>query len=591
MRPRYLLFQKAEAALIEEKAEKLFGLTRLLDEYLVGDFRSILQKAQPTPATKQEKIRVLNQALGPFTDMVAGAFPGVGVGYYCRELQAIVTYGPSSQFGSKVGLDLGPDHIGWQAMELGREVVGVGSMVRGEIMNCVRPLMRNGEAVGFVWANETLADIYAQIQVGARKVFFSQDIQPILGLTGLLLFASRSLLMPPGLPARVLTSREARRARRGKRDLSSILPYVHSINRMHRYVMLFLNSLSVGVLVANSRGQIIFVSDGLLRIVERQREELVGMQCSRFLDSIGLEPSKVLGIGAEARNRFIKVPLKLPSGTREILVIATTVGNEPSDYEGTVLLLEDLESAAHEEERMQRAEKLAAVGELAAAIAHEIRNPLTIVAGSIQLIPQKLHDKDFLINSTKILGEELARVNRTVEALLNFARFSRPRWTTLDINQVTQRAVDVIRAYARASAVTIRESYWGEQPLIIEGDPEHLQQAFLNIMLNALQAMPSGGELRVSTGQKVGSSYVQVSFEDTGVGIPEEEQAKIFDMFYSTKKGGTGLGLPLVQRIIDEHKGFIELRSRPGVGTCFTVNLPVQQLFLKLTEYQLRGEI
>lgn len=590
MRPRYLLFQKAEAALIEEKAEKLFGLTRLLDKHLAEDFDAILRKAQPRPATKQEKIRVLNEALGPFTDMVAEAFPGVGVGYYCKDLQAIVTYGPSSQFGSKVGLDLGPGHIGWQAMELGREVVGVGSMVRGEIMNCVRPLIRGGKAIGFVWANETLADIYAQIQVGARKVFFSQDIQPILGLTGLLLFASRSLLMPPRLPARVLASREARRSRRRKQHFHTLLPYIHSINRMHRYVMLFLNSLSVGVLVANARGKIIFASDGLLRIVERQREDLLGMQCHRFLECIGLEPSSVLGTDVAAGNKFLKVPLKLPSGTREILLIAAPVGDEVSGHEGTVLLFEDLESAALEEERLQRAEKLAAVGELAAAIAHEIRNPLTIVAGSIQLIPQKLHDKEFLINSSRILGEELARVNRTVEALLNFARFSKPRWATLDINQVTERAVDVIRAYARASSVVIRERYWS-QPLIIEGDPEHLQQAFLNIMLNALQAMPSGGELRVTTEQKPGSSYVQVCFEDTGVGIPEEEQEKIFDMFYSTKKGGTGLGLPLVQRIIDEHKGFIELRSKPGVGTCFTVNLPVQQLFLKLTEYQLRGEI
>ncbi|HHV79168.1 MAG TPA: PAS domain-containing protein [Firmicutes bacterium] len=583
MKPRYLLFQKAEAALIEEKAEKLFGLTRLLEKHLVGDFEDILNSVEPRPATKAEKIRVLNEALAPFTDLVAQSFPGVGVGYYCKDLQAIVTYGPSSEFGNKVGMDLGPGHIGAQAMELGKEVVGVGSMVRGDIMNCVRPIIRKGKAVGFVWANEAVADIYAQIQVGARKVFFSTDIQPILGLTGLLLFASRSLLLPPRLPPTVLASRDARRRRRHS-DFRTALSYIHQINRMHRYVMLFLNSLSVGVLVADSHGVIIFANDGLLRIVERKREEVVGKPCARFLEAVGLPAEGILAADSEIRNRFVKLPVKVASGTKEIFLISAHVSDEPRGREGTILLFEDLEQATMEEERLQKAEKLAAVGELAAAIAHEIRNPLTIVAGSIQLIPQKLTDKEFLVNSSKILAEELGRVNRTVEALLNFARFSKPRWVVLDLNQAVERAVDVIRAYAKAGSVTIKEDYWKRESIIIEGDPEHLQQAFLNLMLNALQAMPSGGELRVSTCQRPNSNYAQVSFEDTGVGIPEEEQEKIFDMFYSTKKGGTGLGLPLVQRIVDEHKGYMELVSKVGKGTRFTVNLPLRQLFPKLAE-------
>ena len=189
MKSRYLLVQKAEAALIEEKAEKLFGIARLLDSYLADGFDGIVRDG-----SREHKIAVLNEALGPFVDMVASSYQGVGAGYYSKELRAIVAYGPSERFGSKVGMDLGPEHLGWQAMASGKETVGVGSMVRGEIMNCMRPLIRNGEAIGFVWANETLEDVYSQIRLGAREVFFSENIEPLLGLTGLLLFASRVLL-------------------------------------------------------------------------------------------------------------------------------------------------------------------------------------------------------------------------------------------------------------------------------------------------------------------------------------------------------------------------------------------------------------
>jgi len=558
---RYLLFQKTEAALIEEKAEKLFGITRLLEKGLKRDFEWILAGGKPESGTRQEKILALNRGLSEFTDLVAGCFPGVGVGYYCRDLDAIVTYGPSSEFGSKVGMRMGPGHIGMQAMELGKEVVGVGSMVRGEIMNCVRPIIRDGRAIGFVWANETLADIYAQIQLGARKLFFSQDVQPILGLTGLLLFASRSLLVP----SRVSHSS----------DLDD------EGDRMHRYLILFLNSLSLGILVVDSGGRIIFVNEGMLRMVEGRREELIGSSCSGFLESIGVEHARVLGADAEARNRFINVNVSIPGGQKEITIISAQVGGENGGEEGYILLFEDLARARADEERFQKAEKLAAVGELATAIAHEIRNPLTIVAGSIQLIPQKLDDREFLVNSSTILVEELARVNGTLEALLSFARFSKPKWVAVDMNSLVGRSVNVMRAYAAAGSVRIEERYAKVLP-VIEGDPEHLQQAFLNTMLNALQAMPDGGTLRVTTTRLQESSYVRVSFEDTGIGIAEDDQDKVFDMFYSTKKGGTGLGLPLVQRIVDEHKGYIELQSKKREGTRLTVFLPIQQIVPRL---------
>jgi len=565
VKSRYLLFQKTEALLIEEKAQKLFGVTRLLDRYLSGDYQAILASCRLLPVTREEKIRVLNQALSPFTDEVASAFPGVGVGYYSKDLRAILTYGPSSEFGSKVGLDLDPDHLGWQAMETGKETVGVGSMVRGEIMNCMRPIIRNGSAIGFVWANETLEDIYAQMQLGAKRVFFSQDVEPILGLTGLLLFASRVFLL-------------------GEKSRGWSRRLWRSIERLDSYLRLFLNSLSLGVVLSDYEDKITFVSQGIKDILGETAFRYVGMSVGRFLSDLGLDPYIVLDDALSgARNRFLNVNLKSTLGDKLVTIISAVVadagrrndtGGTGDGNHGHVVILEDLREARAQEERLARAEHLAALGELAAAVAHEIRNPLTVVKGAASLVPGKLSDPDFLRKFSEVVTSELERINRTVESLLNFARYSQPDMTPIDMENVVKRACDVIRGYAEVHKVDIHLACASVLPPV-RGDADHLVQAFLNLFLNGIQAMPSGGTLFVDIEWNPGAKYVETVVKDTGSGILPEHKDRIFEMFFTTKKGGTGLGLPLVQRIIYEHQGFIEFDSEVGKGTTFVIRLPV----------------
>ncbi len=592
---RYLLFQKAEAALIDEKAAKLFGITRLLDRYLEADFDAIMARASTRPASREERISALNRVLGGFVDDVASWYPGVGVGYFSKEDEAIVAYGPSSDFGSKVGMNLGPDHLGWQAMENRKEVVGVGSMVRGEIMNCMRPLLRDGQAIGFVWANETLSDIYAQIQLGARRVFFSPGIEPLLGLTGLLLFSSRLLLANK------------------------------QVERLARYLRLFLNSLSLGVILAGPDDSIIFASQGTEAVLgplsgensaavqgsphERTSqteqvppsnhsavagqtsshrhnstthpaaenggpEDFTDKNIRQILQAAGIDPRLALDDPVEgALNRFCTVTIRKEGHPRSITMVSTPVEGEDKSNAGTVLILEDLEEAHLQEERLHRAENLAAVGEIAASIAHEIRNPLTVVMGAISLVPERLDDRGFLENFVRIASDELQRVNQTVESLLNFARFSHPKMAPLSLETAIRRAADVISGYAAMFRVSV-ETQCQEGLPEIEGDMDHLIQAFLNLMLNSVQAMPEGGLLDVNA-QWDGGRYLVVTVRDTGSGIPPECTHQILDMFFTTKKDGTGLGLPLVQRIIDEQRGLMEFESQPGKGTVFTVKLPV----------------
>lgn len=569
---RYLLFQKAEAALIEEKACKLFGIARFLDSHLKSDYDSIL--AASPASSREDKIAVLNAALRGLTDEVAACYPGVGVGYYSKDLNAILTYGPSSEFGDKVGLPIARDHLGWQAMETMKEVVGVGSMVRGEIMNCMRPIIRGGSAIGFVWANETLADIYAQMEMGARKVFFSPGVEPLLGLTGLLLSSSRLMLADP------------------------------TSDKLVRYLRLFLNSLSLGIILADSSGTIVFVSDGTRKVLGNETgpnavaadrpgshvdgpasdnsddepgadslaSRLIGRDIREALASLGIDPALALDDACSgAKNRFATVDLRVGGTVKPVTMVSTTVQGD----EGVILILEDLREARLQEERLQKAESLAVIGQLAASIAHEIRNPLTVVMGAANLLPERLSDPQFLNTFSRIAIDELGRVNRVVESLLDFARFSNPSMAPVDIESAVRRAVDVISAYASLNHVTVQTSYRPGLPPVL-GDADHLVQVFLNLMLNAVQAMPGGGVMRVST--HLDRSYVKVSVEDTGCGIPPQNFDDIFDVFFTTKKDGTGLGLPLAQRIVNEHKGYIEFESESGKGTKFTVFVPAGEV-------------
>jgi signal transduction histidine kinase len=146
--------------------------------------------------------------------------------------------------------------------------------------------------------------------------------------------------------------------------------------------------------------------------------------------------------------------------------------------------------------------------------------------------------------------------------------------TRVDVIPVLKRACDLISPYARMNKTAVEFHSPGRLPEVM-ADSEHLIQAFMNLFLNGIQAMPEGGTLRVTANWVPDSKYLTVSVEDTGLGIPPEHVPQIFDMFFTTRKGGTGLGLPLVQRIIYEHQGFLEVDSTPGKGSCFWIRLPV----------------
>ncbi len=222
--------------------------------------------------------------------------------------------------------------------------------------------------------------------------------------------------------------------------------------------------------------------------------------------------------------------------------------------------------------RMSRADRLATIGELAAGAAHEIRNPLTAIRSSLQYLEAKSADEASLKLISAAL-QETARINEIVSALLSFSRPSETVQERYNLVETLEEGLDLVSFQARKQQVVLRREF-PDEALTVRGDRSQLKQLFLNVFLNAIQAMPGGGELKVEALRKDGPKAV-VAVTDTGDGIPEENLDRIFDPFYTTKKSGTGLGLSICYNIIKSHRGDIEVKSKTGQGTTILVSLPL----------------
>jgi signal transduction histidine kinase len=224
------------------------------------------------------------------------------------------------------------------------------------------------------------------------------------------------------------------------------------------------------------------------------------------------------------------------------------------------------------EAQLHQAERLAALGEMTAGVAHEIRNPLGIISSTAELLHQRLSRYEPGNRLAQIIVEEATRLNNKVTEFLDFARPRIPNLQPVDLEKVLERSLEFLEPEIQRLNIRVARHYqMNGRPQV--ADPELLHQAFLNLLINALQAMPQGGELRVSlTPGADGGSHIRV--EDTGEGIEPERLKKIFNPFFTTKEKGSGLGLPIVKSIVDSHQGEIRVESEPGRGTAVIIHLP-----------------
>ncbi len=226
-------------------------------------------------------------------------------------------------------------------------------------------------------------------------------------------------------------------------------------------------------------------------------------------------------------------------------------------------------------ERLAHAERLSSMGEMAAGISHEIRNPLGIIRSSAELLKKKAAKVDPANTIPDIIVEEASRLNRIITDFINYAKPRSPNIAGCRVEDVIDKNITFLEAQINEQGYVIKKNYQNSLPEIM-ADSTMLYQSFLNILINAMQAMPDGGRILIEV--SAGDHLVTVHFDDEGQGIPLENLDKIWDPFFTTKEMGTGLGLGIVKNIIESHGGSIQIVNRPVRGARVTIELPLKQM-------------
>uniref|UniRef100_A0A7C5AKQ2 histidine kinase n=1 Tax=Desulfobacca acetoxidans TaxID=60893 RepID=A0A7C5AKQ2_9BACT len=225
------------------------------------------------------------------------------------------------------------------------------------------------------------------------------------------------------------------------------------------------------------------------------------------------------------------------------------------------------------EAQLNQAERLAALGEMTAGVAHEIRNPLGIISSTAELLKERLSRYEPDNRLAQIIVEEANRLNDKVTEFLDFARPRVPNLQACSLDRVLDRSLEFLRPESERLHIKVERDYRTDGKLQL-ADPDLLHQAFLNLLLNAIQAMPEGGSLKVAVSSGPNSQGSEIRVQDTGEGISPEALKKVFNPFFTTKEKGSGLGLPIVKSIVESHQGSIRIDSTPGQGTVVTIQLP-----------------
>lgn len=248
-------------------------------------------------------------------------------------------------------------------------------------------------------------------------------------------------------------------------------------------------------------------------------------------------------------------------------------------------IIRETEAKLELERNLRQSEKLATIGQLASGLAHEIGTPLNIIYGRAELIKRRLEDTKGIQKSLDIIVGQTERITKIIQQLLGFVRKKKPDRVALDINAILETTLDLLDHQIQKQRVRVVKDWRDTLPSLI-GDPDQLQQVFLNLILNAIQSMPEGGTLRLSASSKwiskeglegVQRQCMEVCVEDTGVGMEREVIQNIFNPFFTTKETGTGLGLMVTQGIIQDHEGWIDVQSEVRKGSVFKVYLPFLQ--------------
>lgn len=343
------------------------------------------------------------------------------------------------------------------------------------------------------------------------------------------------------------------------------------LQRIRAFTDMLISSLPVGLIATDSQGNI--------QICNQSAEEIIGVTEG---NTLGHSPETVLPAPLAEMlqqslldsNTLQQKEIFFSDGTnwkRSLLLAGLSVIDDEDRFAGNMVLIQDLSQIKELEEELRHNEKLAALGKMAAGVAHELRNPLSSIKGLAVLLRSRFNEDTSDQETADILVREVERLNRSIGELLDYARPHNLETMRISLVPVLKKAMSLIRVDAEAMGIAMKEDFAENLPLI-EADQDKLNQVFLNLFLNSVQAMENGGILQVGT--SVENNRVICTIEDTGCGVEPQYASKVFDPYFTTKNEGTGLGLAISAKIVEEHGGTIEFESIANKGTIVKVSLP-----------------
>ena|GEM_PF-680744 len=359
--------------------------------------------------------------------------------------------------------------------------------------------------------------------------------------------------------------------------------YIESLEQLKTYIQNILGSLGTGVITWNRQGRIETANSAAERELKEFYAGLKAMTIRGFLKPMNSGSRKTLlrCLRALVEKGVPPVPFDLEfdlgpnRGFKVMQSEFTYLRDTAQNPYGMVLTLDNITQRRIIEQQLYHADKLSSIGQLAASVAHEIKNPLASIKTLGQLLQEEIPPKDQKREYIDVIVSEVNRLNSVVEQLLKYAKPEESSFKRVKFSEVIAPVLALVHHEAERHRVAISAEFADELHVYV--DAEKIKQVFLNLIFNSLQAIENGGNITIRAFQDPASPWTVCRVQDTGAGMPSEIVDHIFDPFFTTKQRGTGLGLAIVKKIIDLHGGKIEVKSRPNEGSTFNIYLPLER--------------
>jgi PAS domain S-box-containing protein len=344
------------------------------------------------------------------------------------------------------------------------------------------------------------------------------------------------------------------------------------------------NLLIEGIIVTDRTGRISYVNRRASRLLKNSGGGYAGERAADMIKEPAL--SQVVNDCLSSRKRLLEHELDLnePEGTT-VIINVVPLEDEDGKYDGSVIIVRDVTAERHQQSRMAQIRRIKALAILAAGIAHELGNPLNSLGIHLQLLARKISslksapERSEFYELISIAREEVNRLEHIISQFLKAIRPERSEMEDGNIITVLDKTLEFFRPEIESRGIILEKEYENTIPPV-NFNRETIRQVFINLIKNAIQAMPRGGKLKAKAA--CGRGVVSISFTDTGAGISKSNLDKIFEPYFTTKDEGAGLGLMIVQRILSEHNGTMDVKSTPGKGSTMIVSIPVPRKYRRL---------